>query len=384
MSVIDFTEIDPGNKGGQDQDTFELFSRDFLEAIGFKIIQDPSRGNDRKKDMIVSGIWDNDQKIIWLVSCKHNAKSGKSVNDTDEPNITERLKLHKCQGFIGVYSTISSSGLSDLLHGQEFPYIIFDHKKIESLILQDTKRYQLFFRYFTNSYEKYKDHLTTTIFEPMKLQSSNTNLTEDDFLRISLTAGIIIEIEKIKEKYSSVDWENKIAVISEFHKYSEHTNLKIANTIFPFLEMVANHAGNNMPTEIAVDIYSLTINYFPSTKNLTQDEINDLSNEVMYIAFALVYESLLYSKDYKIAMHGLTLLKYLYRKGQQLNNKEILDIVDGAYEKLEAFISERKRENLKTALELLNVFKTDRLKGSLAFPPLPEDLHRIIYKESAD
>ena len=54
MPVIDFTEIPQANVGGGSQDTFELFARDFLAASGYSIEEDPSRGTDRGKDLLVS------------------------------------------------------------------------------------------------------------------------------------------------------------------------------------------------------------------------------------------------------------------------------------------------------------------------------------------
>ena len=51
--LLDFKEIPKANTGNGDQDTFELFSRDFLENLGYEIIQHPDRGADGKKDMII-------------------------------------------------------------------------------------------------------------------------------------------------------------------------------------------------------------------------------------------------------------------------------------------------------------------------------------------
>ena len=42
--VLNFTEIPQANLGGGLQGTFELFTRDFLEDIGFEILQNPDRG----------------------------------------------------------------------------------------------------------------------------------------------------------------------------------------------------------------------------------------------------------------------------------------------------------------------------------------------------
>lgn len=156
--ILDFKEIPEANKGGGLQDTFELFTRDFLQYLGYRIVSDPDRGADGKKDLIVEevipGIM-SEYTIRWMVSCKHLAHSGAAVKDTDEPNIIERLKQHKCEGFMGVYSTLPSASLSGLLTGVDNK-TIFDREKIEGLLLRDAGGQHLAARYFPKSYAIFK------------------------------------------------------------------------------------------------------------------------------------------------------------------------------------------------------------------------------------
>ena len=156
--ILDFKEIPEANKGGGLQDTFELFTRDFLQYLGYRIVSDPDIGADGKKDLIVEemipGIM-SEYSIRWMVSCKHYAHSGIAVKDTDEPNITERLNQHDCQGFMGVYSTLPATSLSGLLIGV-INKTIFDHEKIESLLLRDAEGQHLASRYFPKSFSKFR------------------------------------------------------------------------------------------------------------------------------------------------------------------------------------------------------------------------------------
>ena len=72
--ILNFKEIPEANKGGGLQDTFELFTRDFLSHLGYRIIEDPDRGADGKRDLIVEErvVGLSDEYVIrWLVSCKH-------------------------------------------------------------------------------------------------------------------------------------------------------------------------------------------------------------------------------------------------------------------------------------------------------------------------
>jgi hypothetical protein len=158
--IIDFREIPYNSSQGALQDSFELFGRDFLECMGYEIIQHPFRGADGKKDMIVSetrpGIM-GETKFNFLVSCKHNAHSGKSVTDKDEPDITDRVRSHNCAGFIGIYSTIPSKSLSEKTDRIRNAFAIFllDKEAIEREVLSHNKYQILLKRYFPKSFNRY-------------------------------------------------------------------------------------------------------------------------------------------------------------------------------------------------------------------------------------
>lgn len=159
--ILDFKEIPKANTGNGDQDTFELFARDFLEFLGYEILQNPDRGPDGKKDLIVQetrfGI--SGKTIIkWLVSCKHYAHSGKSVNDIDEPNILDRVSVHECDGFLGFYSTIPATSLGTNLNSlkKKIEIEYFDREKIEKKLLDSPAGIKLSSRYFPRSFENYK------------------------------------------------------------------------------------------------------------------------------------------------------------------------------------------------------------------------------------
>lgn len=379
--IIDFKEIPPGNTGGEGQDEFELFGRDFLEELGFKIIQHPSRGADGKKDMIVFGSFDENEKINWLVSCKHNAhsKSFKSVSEEDEINPLERLKSNKCMGFIGIYSTIASSGWSERLLNlrHEIQSEIFDHRRIEKQIVHFPERHTLFWRYFTNSYNTYKRYLNDM---ETNNKQSILPLTEEDILRINKTALIIIELEKIKEKYYDANWDERENVIRELFKYSDHTNLKVADHIFNFLSDAADQTRAGMTQNVAISIFSLTINFFPySEDDKDRDKIIELATQCVNTAFSMVYDASIHMKDYNVIMYGLTILKYIYKKGKQENFPMLMEKVDSTYAELEETLQRRERNDLADALDLVRQFKADRKEGTLSFPPLTEKLHKLIY-----
>lgn len=189
--ILDFTEIPQANKGGGLQDTFELFTRDFLQLLGYRIIESPDRGADGKRDLIVdeilSGI-NSEVTLRWLVSCKHYASSGKAVSDSDEINISDRLKQHGCDGFMGVYSTLPTISLTGVLKGQKY-HCVFDRERIESILLSKPGGLEIAARYFPESYKKYliENPLPAEIFEelnPLECAVCRRNLLESDALGI--------------------------------------------------------------------------------------------------------------------------------------------------------------------------------------------------------
>ena len=154
---LDFKEIPEANRGGGLQDTFELFARDVLSYLGYRILENPDRGADGKRDLVVEEVLqgiNSEHTLRWLVSCKHFAHRGASVADGDEPNVRDRLEQHKCHGFMGFYSTLASSGLANRLNSLQW-HIVFDHQKIESYILRDLDGQRIAARYFPKSFKEY-------------------------------------------------------------------------------------------------------------------------------------------------------------------------------------------------------------------------------------
>jgi hypothetical protein len=160
MAKLDFKEIPPADKASGRQDAFELFARDALEAIGFTILLDPSRGADGGKDLIVEehrvGPL-SDTRFKWLVSCKHMANSGSSVTPDLERNVTERVRSAGCHGFLGFYSTLPSTGLRSLIGSlPDLDVKLLDHEQIERRLLETAKGRYVIQRFFPASYNRLK------------------------------------------------------------------------------------------------------------------------------------------------------------------------------------------------------------------------------------
>lgn len=157
--ILNFKEIPEAHKGGGNQDSFELFCREFLEQVlGLKIIQEPGRGADGGRDIIASEIRTGlvgSNEFRWLVSCKHKAHSGLAVGEQEEQNISDRVLAAKCDGFMSFYSTLPSAALITRLKELNFEHAVYDREKIERVLLTKTGGVELAKRFFPKSVEQY-------------------------------------------------------------------------------------------------------------------------------------------------------------------------------------------------------------------------------------
>ena len=168
--MIDFNEIPQANTGNGDQDSFELFARDFFSKLEFDIIENPARGADNGRDLIIeetlkSKISSKTIKKRWLVSCKHYSHSKKSVSAKDEIDINDRIITHNCNGFIGFYSTIPNESLISKL--KDLEHDIFDKQKIDDIIKSNKNLETIFKTYFPVSFKNYID--TEITYKPVNL-----------------------------------------------------------------------------------------------------------------------------------------------------------------------------------------------------------------------
>jgi hypothetical protein len=383
--LIDYKEIAQANKGGGQQDEFELFSRDFLKSIGYKILRHPDRGADGKKDLIVSetrkGVG-GETTINWLVSCKHYAHSGNSVSDSDELDIADRIKAHQCQGFIGVYSTLPAASLSNKLFGMkdDLDYIIYDSARIEELIIEN-KPEQMLLRYFPKSYIEYSKRTANKKGENnFNEKSFTTTLTEKDILRISKTAIIIMEIEKIKTDYWEADWAKRNEIIEQLYKYIDHSNPIIEQEVFEFLSHIASMTRAKMSYASTSSVYWTALNFFPSLydeENMEQGIQN--AKRCINIGHNIVYDSFIHLRNLAIAQWGFSLLKYVYRLAKENNIQELIQEVNKKYDELEYTLRRPERNDLGNAQELTKIFRSDLEEWDLGFPELPDKLQGIVY-----
>lgn len=253
MSLIDFKEIPQANSNDGKQDTFELFAREFLSALGFRIYIDPDRGQDGGRDLVViekrTGILNNSD-IRWLVSCKHKAHSANSVLNSDEEDISDRVRSQRCHGFIGFYSTIISSPLNKKLEKlrKDFEVQIFDHEKIERVLIHNEIMKSLIQRFFPKSYNNINLKVPSNLlsqYMPLKCDVCGKDLLHTDI--VDKYTGVVVFVEDtayrkqnyLKNKYVDIYFACKGRcddTLQEYHYSKGHSNgwQDISDLIIPF------------------------------------------------------------------------------------------------------------------------------------------------------
>lgn len=198
MGAIDFTEI-PSAGAGAGRDQFELFAREFLVQEGFRIVEDVDRGPDAGRDLIVeetrSGPGGN-SVVRWLVSCKHKAHGGASVSPTDEANIRDRIETHRCAGFVAFYSTVPSSGLSEILYAlpPKFSLLVYNPAHIERKLLDSPAYRALAVRYFPRSFNTWVQNSQYAVVQP----TSDPQLSQNRYFLRTPHVGLNDAMEEAK------------------------------------------------------------------------------------------------------------------------------------------------------------------------------------------
>jgi len=218
MPVLDFKEIPQANKSGGNQDIFELFARDFFEALGYEIELSPGRGADGGKDLVViepmTGILTKTTKR-WIVSCKHKAHSGSSVSSSDEVDIKGRVDKFQANGFIAFYSTLPSSGLSndfERLMNLVPPISIevFDRTRIEKFVLFDSRLRHVLRQYFPDNYQ----YLTQN-YAWEKLFSALLILISEGSLKERLASAYMDALIRLEPSDLPKDMRKEFQILSE-------------------------------------------------------------------------------------------------------------------------------------------------------------------------
>jgi hypothetical protein len=134
--LLDFREL------GTDGQDFELLLRELIFRLGFSVYWS-GKGVDGGRDLVCiekRGSFFAPDERRWLIQCKHNAHSGKSVGINDLGEIADSCIQHNCHAYLLACSTYPSSAVVNRLEGisnntnNQLVATYWDSVKIEQLL----------------------------------------------------------------------------------------------------------------------------------------------------------------------------------------------------------------------------------------------------------
>lgn len=204
-------------------------------------------------------------------------------------------------------------------------------------------------------------------------------LTEEKLLIASKNAIIIIELADLKSRYLKSEWSGKGEILDEIYKYLDHVNNRVILEVYDLMRMAAVQTRAKMPIDVVVSICGICQEFCPSFSD--EEELTQsikLAKTCIYISHNIIYDAFIHCNNLLIAMHGLSVIKYVYRLAKENDVKELLQHIIKSYEDLETTLDRPKRKDLENAKELLAIFKKDLEDWDLSFPILTPNLMKAI------
>ena len=205
-----------------------------------------------------------------------------------------------------------------------------------------------------------------------KKSKKNNKYVENDFLGIVKTAIIIIELEKIKEKYflcNKDDWERKEELLRSLRKYISHNSIELAFEVYLFLSDIATSIRGGETPDIAYLIYSLTTEFLPfSFFEKEREKVENIAKMGIQVGFELAYYSYIYLEDLEVGSQGLRILKWIYQMAKRLKNDMLTKEVIQTFDKLNDTLCRPERNDLELAKEVLNEYRKILDKPTMSIP----------------
>ena len=114
VGTLDFSKLSPNIPPGE---TFQGLVRLMGERLGM-VAEWTGRGADGGRDLIFVETQRGPIKahpVRWLVSCRDKSESNRAVTERDVGSVSEKVRQHKCDGFLLATTTTASTGLKEML-----------------------------------------------------------------------------------------------------------------------------------------------------------------------------------------------------------------------------------------------------------------------------
>ena len=213
----------------------------------------------------------------------------------------------------------------------------------------------------------------------LKLDNQITQLSEEQLLVASKNALIIMELENIKDEFFEANWNKRGDILSKIHKFTNHSNHRLAYEILDFLNQVSGQTRNGMTTGIAISVSTHVLNFSPSLYDKDSKEQSiELSKTCIHIGENIIYDAFIYLNNLSVAMWGFSIIKHIYRTAKSEKIKDLINEVNDTFNKLERTLRRPERTDLGYAQELLEIFRLDLEDWDLSFPILPKHLMKQV------
>lgn len=204
-------------------------------------------------------------------------------------------------------------------------------------------------------------------------------LNTEEMLTVTKNALIMIELEKIKAEFKNMESDDYDLILEKISVFSEHTNFRLAVDVFNFIALIADYARIGLPADKAFAIYRLILSFFPySSSEADSKKVIMLASQCIGIGFSLVYDSVVYTRDLKVSVHGLMILKYAYLRGKQERLDAIMEEVRRTYTEIEKAAQRDDAKGKQEAIQLIELFKQDLEDPTLAYPVFPKNLMQFL------
>lgn len=198
-------------------------------------------------------------------------------------------------------------------------------------------------------------------------------LTENALVAASLTASILLEINKMEAEYYATPQRERADVLGRLGIYAEHTNHRIALAVMQVLSSASHLTRSGMTEGDGLVINSVAYNFFPRGCDAERHEqTRELANLCIDAGNSIVYDAAIHLRDLRVALPGLTLLKFIHREGVNWKIPGLVEDVSGAFDWLEATMSRPGRDDLGIALEMVKFYRTKLGENDLTYPVFPE------------
>lgn len=207
------------------------------------------------------------------------------------------------------------------------------------------------------------------------------NFSEELLLSTTKTAIILVELDKIKNKYFGAEWEERSDILHEISIYHDHMTHRLSFAVLDFLELASSQTRAGLTESVAIAIDSLVLTYchpFDNSKPKQKKQSIELGKLGIRIGENIAYDSFIHLRDLNLAMWGLTIIKYVYREAKREGIKELVEEVKNVYKGLGNTLKRPERDDLGNAQQMLKEFYADLDVWDLAFPVLSPPLMKII------